>query len=71
MWETYKRTFLRMQTVILTVTVGVLLGSRAWVVAMTFLFVMQIGSIAGAMLGPRLRKRYPQFLGRGSGLGRS
>jgi len=56
MWEQYKRTFVRMQTVIVLVTVVMWVMSRTWQVGMTFFLVMQVGSIAGAIWGTRLRK---------------
>ena len=58
MWEQYKKTFVRMQAVILLVAVVILFVSRAWQVAMTFFVVMQVGSAAGAIWGVRLRRLF-------------
>jgi hypothetical protein len=58
MWEQYKRTFVRIQTVILLVTIVMLFVSRTWQVGMTFFLVMQVGSAAGAIWGVRLRRMF-------------
>jgi hypothetical protein len=58
MWEQYKRTFARMQTIIWVVTIVTLVMSRAWQVGMTFFLVMQVGSVAGAIWGTRLRRMF-------------
>jgi hypothetical protein len=58
MWEQYKKTFVRIQTVIAIVTVAMLVVSRTWQVGMTFFLVMQVGSAAGAIWGVRLRRMF-------------
>ena len=58
MWIQYKKTFLRIQIVILLVTCAVLfaIGYR-FPEVLVFFTVMQIGAVLGAMWGVRMRAR--------------
>lgn len=58
MWDQYKKTFLRMQAVILAITVVVALATRNAPMVERFFFIMQIGSVAGVVWGLRLRSRF-------------
>jgi uncharacterized membrane protein YfcA len=56
MWEQYRRTFVRMQIAIAMVSLAIyLVFGHLWIQAATFLLVMQIGAIIGAMWGVRLK----------------
>lgn len=58
MWEHYKKTFGRMQTVIALVTGAVFLGlQQMWFVTATFFLVMQVGAVVGAMWASRLKRK--------------
>jgi hypothetical protein len=59
MWEQYKRTFLRMQLLIVLVSAGMYLFlTRAVAPTLTFFLVLQAAAIAGAHWGAQLRKRF-------------
>ena len=55
MLEQYKKTFVRMQIVIATVTIGVLAWTHVASLAALFFATMQLGAISGAMWGVRLK----------------
>jgi hypothetical protein len=57
MLEQYKRTFVRMQVTIAAVSLGVLCLTHVWHLATLFFATMQLGAIAGAMLGVRLKEK--------------
>ena len=57
MWDQYKKTFIRMQSMILVITVVVFVLSHLWNVALTFFAIMQVGSALGAMWGSNLRHK--------------
>ncbi len=57
MWDQYKKTFVRMQVMILFVTALVHAWSHLWTVAAVFFAVMQTGSALGAMWGFRLKRK--------------
>ena len=58
MWEQYKKTFGRMQTVIALVTGAVFLGmNQMWFVTATFFLTMQVGAVVGAMWATRLKRK--------------
>ncbi len=58
MWEQYKKTFAKTQAVILVITAATyfLMGGMAARSAVFFL-MMQIGALAGAAWGVRLRRK--------------
>jgi len=56
MWAQYKKTFLRIQIMILLVTCAVLFATGGRLPqAVVFFTVMQIGAVLGAMWGVRIR----------------
>jgi hypothetical protein len=58
MWEHYKKTFGRMQTVIALVTGEVFVGlHQMWFVTATFFLTMQVGAVVGAMWATRLKRK--------------
>jgi len=57
MFEQYKKTFVRMQALIAVVSMGVLLSTHVWPLATLFFATMQLGAIAGAMWGVRLKDK--------------
>ena len=57
MWEQYKKTFVRMQVVIVFITLGVLALTHVWTLAAMFFAAMQLGAISGAMWGVRLKDK--------------
>jgi hypothetical protein len=57
MLEQYKKTFVRMQALIAVVSMGVLVTTHAWPLATLFFATMQLGAIAGAMWGVRLKEK--------------
>jgi uncharacterized membrane protein YfcA len=61
MWDHYKRTFVGMQLVISIVTALVFLVSHYWVHAIVFFVVMQLGSVAGAVWGKRLKRKLEPY----------
>jgi len=61
MWDHYKRTFVGIQLVISMVTVLVLLATHYWIHAVVFFLCMQLGSVAGAVWGNRLRRKLQPY----------
>jgi hypothetical protein len=58
MWEHYRNTFLRIQTVVFVATLIIFFAlGRRWFVAVTFFSMMQVGSVVGAWWGQRLKRR--------------
>jgi hypothetical protein len=58
MWEQYKRTFAKTQTVIGMVTAGTYVYMGHLVArSLVFFVVMQIAALVGAMWGVRLKKK--------------
>ena len=58
MWEHYKRTFKSVQTAIALATVVIYFGlHRMPAVTAAFFLMMQLGSVAGAAWGQRLRRK--------------
>jgi hypothetical protein len=58
MWNQLKRTFAFTQIVIAVLTVAVGYYSHgSWTAAATVFFTMQLGNVAGASWGARLRRR--------------
>lgn len=56
MWEHYRKTFWRMQTIIVAVTVCVyFFFGRYWPRAAVFFLVMQISAVIGAVWGARVK----------------
>jgi hypothetical protein len=59
MWQQYKKTFLRMQTVIALVSVAMyLFHTRAVGPTVTFFLLLQVAAVVGARWGARLRKKF-------------
>jgi hypothetical protein len=57
MWDHYKKTFLRMQLVMWMAACVPVLATRSLIVGIGFLVPMQIGSLLGAVLAARMRRR--------------
>jgi hypothetical protein len=57
MFEQYKKTFVRMQSMIAVVSMGVLVSTHALPIATLFFATMQVGAILGAVLGVRLKEK--------------
>jgi len=58
MWEQYKKTFLRIQSVILIVSCAAFFAAdHRLVAAGAFFLVMQIGAVLGAVWAVRLKHR--------------
>jgi hypothetical protein len=57
MWAQYKKTFLRIQILILSVACAILFVTGRLPQASVFFLVMQIGAVLGAMWGVRLQGR--------------
>ncbi len=58
MLEQYKRTFIRIQTMILFVSCAVFFAAgHRLPAAAVFFAMMQVGAVAGAMWGARLRRK--------------
>ena len=66
MLEQYKKTFWSMQLVIGLVTFGVLAWSHLWDLGAAFFCTMQLGAVAGAMWGVRLKNRIQRLPFRGA-----
>ena len=61
MWEQYKKTLPVMQATILIATIIIYFAaSRQWPVALFFFIVMQVGALAGAAWGARLKRKIKQ-----------
>jgi len=58
MWEQYKKTFAQMQLLIVLVTAGTYLYlGRGAARSAVFFLVMQVGAVAGARWGLRLKRK--------------
>jgi len=58
MWEQYKKTFYKTQVIIGAATIGTYLWlGHVAVRSAAFFLVMQIGAVAGAMWGTRLKRK--------------
>ena len=63
MLEQYKKTFVGMQVVILSVTAAILVWRHLWGLAALFFVTMQVAALLGALWGNRLKGKFQ----RGSG----
>jgi uncharacterized membrane protein YqjE len=57
MWSQYKKTFTRIQAVILVVAIAVVFATHRLSAAAVFFGVMQVGALLGAMWGVRLKSK--------------
>jgi uncharacterized membrane protein YfcA len=58
MWEQYRKTFAKTQSVIAVVTIWTYFGLGHWITrSLVFFVVMQAAAVVGAMWGVRLRNK--------------
>jgi hypothetical protein len=63
MWDHYQKTFLRMQVVMAMAACVPVIATRSLIVGIGFWVPMQIGSLLGAVLAARMRKRAQLAMG--------
>ncbi len=64
MWEQYKRTFLGVQALAVTITLWVYFGVTHWWASAGLVFLtMQFGGVAGAAWANRIRRRMQEAQG--------